>query len=130
MHANFFARYARAVMMQCNILRCKKFIWSESTDAYRADFDRDRYFAARRRLSSPGWGSDGRSGVAVSRQHDEFLCRRVAVSAAGTNEARFACLAVNRRGHDVLSIRNSRAAEGAAVQLTCEGIADNRYAAD
>jgi pimeloyl-ACP methyl ester carboxylesterase len=42
----------------------------------------------------------------------------------------FACLAVNRRGHDVLSIRNSRAAEGAAVQLTCEGIADNRYAAD
>jgi len=42
----------------------------------------------------------------------------------------FACLAFNRRGHDILSIRNSRAAEGAAFQLTCEGIADNRYAAD
>src|SRR5919204_59941 len=36
----------------------------------------------------------------------------------------FACLAFNRRGHDILSIRNSRAAEGAAFQLTREGIAD------
>jgi len=41
----------------------------------------------------------------------------------------FACLAFNRRGDDILSIRNSRAAEGAAFQLTAEGIADNRYAA-
>jgi len=39
------------------------------------------------------------------------------------------CLAFNRRGHDILSIRDSRAAEGAAFQLTREGIADNRYAA-
>jgi len=42
----------------------------------------------------------------------------------------FACLAFNRRGHDILSIRDSRAAEGAAFQTTAEGIADNRYAAD
>jgi pimeloyl-ACP methyl ester carboxylesterase len=28
----------------------------------------------------------------------------------------FACLAFNRRGHDILSIRNSRAAEGAAFK--------------
>jgi pimeloyl-ACP methyl ester carboxylesterase len=41
----------------------------------------------------------------------------------------FACLAFNRRGHDILSIRDSRAAEGAAFQLTREGIEDNRYAA-
>ena len=41
----------------------------------------------------------------------------------------FACLAFNRRGHDILSIRNSRAAEGAAFQTTAEGIQDNRYAA-
>lgn len=41
----------------------------------------------------------------------------------------FACLAFNRRGHDILSIRDSRAAEGAAFQTTAEGIADNRYAA-
>src|ERR1700760_3465345 len=41
----------------------------------------------------------------------------------------FACLAFNRRGHDILSIRNSRAAEGAAFQLTQEGIDDNRVAA-
>lgn len=41
----------------------------------------------------------------------------------------FACLAFNRRGHDILSVRNSRAAEGAAYQLTGEGIADNEYAA-
>ncbi len=41
----------------------------------------------------------------------------------------YACLAFNRRGHDILSIRDSRAAEGAAFQLTSEGIADNRTAA-
>ena len=41
----------------------------------------------------------------------------------------FACLAFNRRGHDILSISDSRAAEGAAFQLTTEGIADNNYAA-
>lgn len=41
-----------------------------------------------------------------------------------------ACLAFNRRGHDILSIRDSRAAEGAAFQLTREGIADNRIAAE
>ena len=41
----------------------------------------------------------------------------------------FACLAFNRRGHDILSVRNSRAAEGAAFQLTQEGIDDNRTAA-
>lgn len=42
----------------------------------------------------------------------------------------FACLAFNRRGHDILSIRDSRAAEGAAFQTTAEGIADNRIAAE
>lgn len=40
-----------------------------------------------------------------------------------------ACLAFNRRGHDILGVRNSRAAEGAAFQLTREGIEDNRIAA-
>jgi pimeloyl-ACP methyl ester carboxylesterase len=40
-----------------------------------------------------------------------------------------ASLAFNRRGHDILSIRDSRAAEGAAFQLTREGIEDNRIAA-
>jgi pimeloyl-ACP methyl ester carboxylesterase len=39
------------------------------------------------------------------------------------------CLAFNRRGHDILSVRDSREAEGAAFQLTSEGIADNDYAA-
>ncbi len=41
----------------------------------------------------------------------------------------YACLAFNRRGHDILGIRDSRAAEGAAYQLTSEGIEDNRLAA-
>lgn len=41
----------------------------------------------------------------------------------------YACLAFNRRGHDILSIRDSRAAEGAAFQTTAEGIEDNRLAA-
>jgi pimeloyl-ACP methyl ester carboxylesterase len=40
-----------------------------------------------------------------------------------------ACLAFNRRGHDILSTRNSRAPEGGAFQLAREGIEDNRTAA-
>lgn len=40
-----------------------------------------------------------------------------------------ACLAFNRRGHDVLSTRASRALEGAAYQTTRQAIADNRIAA-
>jgi pimeloyl-ACP methyl ester carboxylesterase len=42
----------------------------------------------------------------------------------------YACLAFNRRGHDILAIRNSRAAEGAAFQTYEEAIADNRIAAE
>ncbi len=41
----------------------------------------------------------------------------------------FACLAFNRRGHDILSTRNSRIAEGGAFQLAREAIEDNRLAA-
>jgi pimeloyl-ACP methyl ester carboxylesterase len=40
-----------------------------------------------------------------------------------------ACLAFNRRGHDILSTRNSRKVEGGAFQFTREAIADNRVAA-
>lgn len=40
-----------------------------------------------------------------------------------------ACLAFNRRGHDILSTRNSRTVEGGAFQFTRESIADNRIAA-
>jgi pimeloyl-ACP methyl ester carboxylesterase len=39
-----------------------------------------------------------------------------------------ACLAFNRRGHDILSTRNSRQAEGGAFQFTREALADNRTA--
>jgi len=41
-----------------------------------------------------------------------------------------ACLAFNRRGHDVLSTRNSRQCEGGAFQFTRDAIADNRIAAE
>jgi pimeloyl-ACP methyl ester carboxylesterase len=41
----------------------------------------------------------------------------------------YACLAFNRRGHDILGIRNSRAAEGAAFQTYVEAIEDNSIAA-
>ena len=41
----------------------------------------------------------------------------------------FACLAFNRRGHDIMGIRGSRKAEGAAFQTTREGLDDNRIAA-
>jgi pimeloyl-ACP methyl ester carboxylesterase len=44
-------------------------------------------------------------------------------------EIGLACLAFNRRGHDVLSTRSSRIAEGGAYQLAREGIEDNRLAA-
>jgi Na+/H+ antiporter NhaD/arsenite permease-like protein len=44
-------------------------------------------------------------------------------------ELGFACLAFNRRGHDILSIRDSRTPEGGALQLTREGIADDNCAA-
>jgi pimeloyl-ACP methyl ester carboxylesterase len=40
-----------------------------------------------------------------------------------------ACLAFNRRGHDILGIRDSRAARGAAFQTYAEAIEDNRIAA-
>lgn len=40
-----------------------------------------------------------------------------------------AFLAFNRRGHDILTTRASRAAEGGAFQTTAQAIADNRYAA-
>ncbi|HJQ62455.1 MAG TPA: alpha/beta hydrolase [Burkholderiales bacterium] len=41
----------------------------------------------------------------------------------------FACLAFNRRGHDILSTRASRIAEGGAFQFTRDAIADNHTAA-
>ncbi len=41
-----------------------------------------------------------------------------------------ACLAFNRRGHDIVSTRNSRTMEGGAFQFTREAIADNRTAAE
>jgi pimeloyl-ACP methyl ester carboxylesterase len=44
-------------------------------------------------------------------------------------ELGLACLAFNRRGRDILGIRDSRAAEGAAFQLIDEAIEDNRIAA-
>jgi len=44
-------------------------------------------------------------------------------------ELGLACLAFNRRGHDILSTRASRAPEGGAFQLAREGIEDNRVAA-
>ena len=42
----------------------------------------------------------------------------------------FAVLTFNRRGHDVLSTRNSRIAEGGAFQLTREAMEDNAIAAE
>jgi pimeloyl-ACP methyl ester carboxylesterase len=44
-------------------------------------------------------------------------------------ELGYASLAFNRRGHDILAIRDSRVAEGAAFQTIAEAISDNRYAA-
>jgi len=41
----------------------------------------------------------------------------------------FACLAFNRRGHDVLSTRDGRAPVGGAFQTAQEGFEDNRLAA-
>ena len=49
----------------------------------------------------------------MPQQHHGLLCRRAALG--------FACLAFNRRGQDILSIRDSRAVEGAALQTFAEG---------
>jgi pimeloyl-ACP methyl ester carboxylesterase len=43
--------------------------------------------------------------------------------------AGYACLAYNRRGHDMIASLNSRAITGGAFQMTKEAIADNRHAA-
>jgi pimeloyl-ACP methyl ester carboxylesterase len=40
-----------------------------------------------------------------------------------------ACLAFNRRGHDIVATTNSRAVSGGAFQMTKDAIADNNYAA-
>jgi pimeloyl-ACP methyl ester carboxylesterase len=42
----------------------------------------------------------------------------------------YACLAYNRRGHDMIASLNSRGVKGGAFQMTKEAIADNRHAAD
>jgi pimeloyl-ACP methyl ester carboxylesterase len=42
----------------------------------------------------------------------------------------YACLAFNRRGHDILAIRDSRKAEGGAFQDYSQSIRDNRIAAE
>jgi len=41
----------------------------------------------------------------------------------------YACLAYNRRGHDMIASLNSRGVKGGAFQMTREAIADNRHAA-
>jgi len=41
----------------------------------------------------------------------------------------FACLSVNRRGYDIMSIHDSRKAADAAFQTTRECLADNKLAA-
>ncbi len=41
----------------------------------------------------------------------------------------YACLAYNRRGHDIMVAPHSRDASGGAFQTVKEAIADNRYAA-
>jgi pimeloyl-ACP methyl ester carboxylesterase len=43
--------------------------------------------------------------------------------------AGYACLAYNRRGHDMIASLNSRAVTGGAFQMTKEAVADNCYAA-
>ena len=49
--------------------------------------------------------------------------------APGLTKLGIAVLAFNRRGHDILTTRASRAAEGGAFQTSAQAIADNRYAA-
>jgi len=44
-------------------------------------------------------------------------------------ELGYACLAFNRRGHDILGTRDSRKAEGGAFQSISEAVEDNRIAA-
>ena len=102
---------------------------SNQPNAHRTDHDRDRHNAARRRVPLPR-GPTPRGGVLLFHGNTmNFYIGAPRWLPPVLTELGFACLAFNRRGHDILSIRNSRAPEGGALQLTREGMADNDNAA-
>ncbi len=76
-------------------------------------------------------GNDVKSTQAVQLFHGNSMnfyigfCKFLPPALVSMN---YSALAYNRRGHDILAIRDSRDFEGGAIQLTSEAIADNNYA--
>ena len=78
---------------------------------------------------APEGGSSGRAAIYFHGNTMNFYTGAARFLAAPLVAMGYTFLAFNRRGHDVLTTRASRAAEGGAFQTTAEALADNRYAA-
>jgi len=81
-------------------------------------------------LYEPEGGSgDGRAAIYFHGNTMNFYTGAARFLAPGLVAMGYRFLAFNRRGHDVLTTRASRAPEGGAFQTTAEALADNRFAA-
>ncbi len=80
-------------------------------------------------LYEPESGSDGHAAVYFHGNTMNFYTGAARFLAPALVAMGYSFLAFNRRGHDVLTTRLSRAPEGGAFQTTAEALADNRYAA-
>lgn len=80
-------------------------------------------------LYTPESGSRRRTAIFFHGNTMNFYTGAARFLAPVLVELGYTFLAFNRRGHDVLTTRASRTAEGGAFQTTGEALADNRYAA-
>jgi len=80
-------------------------------------------------LYTPDSGPSARAALYFHGNTMNFYTGAARFLAPALADLGFVFLAFNRRGHDVLTTRASRAAEGGAFQTTAEALADNRYAA-
>lgn len=80
-------------------------------------------------LHEPETGGSSRAAIYFHGNTMNFYTGAARFLAPALVAMGYTFLAFNRRGHDVLTTRASRAAEGGAFQTTAEALADNRYAA-
>lgn len=80
-------------------------------------------------LYQPEGGNGGHAAIYFHGNTMNFYTGAARFLAPALVAMGYSFLAFNRRGHDVLTTRASRAPEGGAFQTTGEALADNRYAA-
>lgn len=80
-------------------------------------------------LYQPEGGNGGHAAIYFHGNTMNFYTGAARFLAPALVAMGYSFLAFNRRGHDVLTTRASRAQEGGAFQTTGEALADNRYAA-